>query len=165
MTPYFLGISLSSRRLSIWAGVLVLVSMINGLWGMRKIPAPRAREVGLVLATLWTLLVGAAMGFWAFLSAPWVPAVTLRADSSVVRSYVGCDGATTDPCVIVRQEWSLLPGLIAFRPLYNRTGREHRVEWEDASKVRIRVEAFPRAEAGPLPAESAVVRIEKSPWS
>ena len=55
--------------------------------------------------------------------AVWHPKESIVLANSRIVSYVGCDGATTDPCIIVQQEWRLLPGVAWKHVLYVRKGR------------------------------------------
>ena len=94
--------------------------------------------------------------------AVWDPKETIFLANSRVASYVGCDGATTDPCIIVQQEWRLVPGVAWKRVLYARQGREFTVERVDDEHVLIRANEFIGERR--FPAEERLVSTIRWPW-
>ena len=122
------------------AAVAVAVVIAAALVAWRALPEFRPRwlkRVSSFALLAWACLLTFLLGGSLLLAAPLELRQEVALGGQVVRAYVGCDGTTTDPCIVVRQEWQVAPGLIQATVLYRAWGREFTLNITGPNSLRI----------------------------
>ena len=148
------------------AGVVAVVVVASAFLAWRARPAvgPRwfNRLTSFVLLT-WACVLTLFLGTSLLLAAPLELKREISLDGQIVRAYVGCDGTTTDPCVVVRQEWSLAPGLVQTTVLYRAWGREFTLDVAGPNRLRVVAPEFVGERRRPAEARELTLVASPSP--
>jgi hypothetical protein len=135
-------VAVSSRWL---AALIAFLGILVFIAGVNRLPAFLPSVLGVatrIVGYAWALVLGFAVCFLMLFVPVLEPGPTLNIGSARVASYVGCDGATTDPCIIIRREWRPLPYVAIYRQLWTAPGREFSLTPVDDHSVRINAPAF-----------------------
>lgn len=132
--------------------------------GLQKLPAfhpPALRSAVQVAGYVWTYLLGIPIILMTLL----MPLTTKEGEVHVgtqrVAGYVSCDTATTDPCILIRQVWSVLPGVTIFIPLYGTKGRSFTLTPIDSETIRVSAPHFD----GEVDRQAIDVVLKLQTWS
>jgi hypothetical protein len=135
-------VALGSRWLT---GLVAIVGIGALVKGLTRIPSsvPWAFRVPVrAICTVWVAVSSLAVCTLLLFVAPLKPGPTLNIGGVRVASYVGCDGATTDPCIRIRREWRPLPGVAIYRELFSIHGRDFSLAPVGNSGVRFTAPSF-----------------------
>lgn len=121
------------------------------------------RISAIVLGCVWFCMFVVFVGLVLLVVGSRDPVQTLTFEGSVVTGYSGCGSFLVDPCIIVRQEWRIAPGVSLVRPLYRAWGDKFVLERIDGRSVRVIAPAW-HAERD-REAEVRVLTLADSPWT
>jgi hypothetical protein len=156
---------LAWRHVHIASRLILLVLAVAWIWllasALNRLRVPYGTWIK-VVGWAWIATASVLFALGLLMVSTWQPKGRVQVDGKLIAGYVGCDGATTDPCIIVQQEWPILPGVAAKKVLYSRAGRDFSMEPESDRTVRIHATAF-FGETQELAEETTVV-ITRWPW-
>lgn len=142
---------------------VAVVAAVPALVNVPRFSPKWLRTTAILVGCAWLFVFAVVVGFLLLFRSSLDLQSSLSTGRSQVAGYVGCDGPTVDPCILVRQEWRVVPGAYLVRPLYFARGKEFAIERVDDRSVRVIAPAF----HGELDRESEtrILALADSPWT